>query len=1098
MNVTRTLAPYFGLVVLSVSQSWADLPPVTDLVGASTGIVAVVDWPGNDARAVLDLLRGNELTVYFQSDDPVQVQEVRVLGATAGLLGHRLFVAQGQPAEIHLGTNLADCVLVAPTAAAKTTDDEVLRVLRPRGTAVLAGRRMVKRMPQGTDDWSHPYHGPDNNPQSRDQRARGPLKTQFIAAPKFSPMPQQTVAAAGRLFKAFGHIAHRTNQNHLLNSLLCINAYNGTVLWKRPLPEGFMIHRNTMVATADALYMGDHESCKVLDAQTGRLIEEIAVPEPLTDGPVWKWMAIRDGVLYGLVGDTEVTIDTQESVKRGLGHWPWGMWKGHDYKEPRRSFGFGRTLVAIDLVSKRLRWSRRTELYLDGRSVCMNARKIFVYSPEKALFAFDVGTGKTLWERNEEETIAALGPNLRAQHYVTGYATTCYTKCNDQYLFFAGPQRQAMSVVSADDGTLAWTHPDGNLQLVLREDAIYAAGPKTTGVRLNYKTGAKLGSLPTRRACTRATGGVDSVFYRASGGTSRILTATGEAHHIAAMRPPCQDGVLIANGHLYWGPWMCGCPLSLYANIALAPASDTPAPRASPPRRVLTNSLTTVEPLNPHPMDWMTFRGSNDRSDVARIALPFGFKESWRVPICADDLPTAPVVGGGLVFVADRTGCVQALDKRDGTVVWKQYASGPVYYPPAIALDRAFVGSADGYVYAFSARKGRLLWTYRVAPSDRRIPVFGKLISRWPVAGGVVVQNGTVFAAAGIANYDGTHVVALDAVNGTLKAHNTTSGKLAPKVNGGISLQGNMTIVGDELRFLGGGVYETARYALNDLTCKNTPSPRLTARFATAFYPYFPEYGKFVSLQHVSPHGVLSHAASYEGNSFGSLFLRLLPTDGSVPETGEAARKRLRRVKRPARLPMLWQDSRNRRFTSFIAGKNVLLAAGHTARRPQEPFLRTTRIRDGLDIWEHPLPADVVKGGLALDHAGHLVAALENGLLISLSPDGEVPAPPERVPSPPPLVTELRFMAEESMKTYGKGQRHGRFPVQESNDPLSPFSGKGIYFQQRKGQDTEVVYTIRSSEPVREIHFRGAASFRLQLEIADLSNTVILASTGPF
>ena len=45
-----------------------------------------------------------------------------------------------------------------------------------------------------------------------------------------------------------------------------------------------------------------------------------------------------------------------------------------------------------------------------------------------------------------------------------------------------------------------------------------------------------------------------------------------------------------------------------------------------------------------------------------------------------------------------------------------------------------------------------------------------KSISTWPVAGGVIARGDTVYAAAGIAHYDGTHVVALDAVTGQLKA----------------------------------------------------------------------------------------------------------------------------------------------------------------------------------------------------------------------------------------------------------------------------------------------------------------------------------------
>ena len=127
-----------------------------------------------------------------------------------------------------------------------------------------------------------------------------------------------------------------------------------------------------------------------------------------------------------------------------------------------------------------------------------------------------------------------------------------------------------------DDGKLAWTHPTGNLQLVLRDDGIWAAGPQKSenGMKFDYKSGEVLATFPARRACTRATGCADSIFYRADGGTVRVLTDSNTAQHIDPMRPPCQDGVIVAGGHLYWGPWMCGCQLSLYGNIGLRPAGD--------------------------------------------------------------------------------------------------------------------------------------------------------------------------------------------------------------------------------------------------------------------------------------------------------------------------------------------------------------------------------------------------------------------------------------------------------------------------------------------------------------------------------------------
>ena len=196
--------------------------------------------------------------------------------------------------------------------------EEVLRVLHPEGKALYGQKEVVKPFPAGADAWSHPYHGPDNNPQSQDQVARLPCLTQFLAEPMFSPMPEVTVAAAGRVFKAFGLRATHANQNAVLNTLMGINGYNGAILWRRPLHAGFMLDRNTMIATAETLYLADDESCKLIDARTGEIKDEIVVPAGVGDGKVWKWMALDTGpqgqaTLYALVGGEEVKPKTEVS-----------------------------------------------------------------------------------------------------------------------------------------------------------------------------------------------------------------------------------------------------------------------------------------------------------------------------------------------------------------------------------------------------------------------------------------------------------------------------------------------------------------------------------------------------------------------------------------------------------------------------------------------------------------------------------------------------------------------------------------------------------------------------------------------------------------
>jgi hypothetical protein len=43
--------------------------------------------------------------------------------------------------------------------------------MRPGAKALLGKEVLTKPIPDGIDDWSHHYHGPDNNPQSNDRIA---------------------------------------------------------------------------------------------------------------------------------------------------------------------------------------------------------------------------------------------------------------------------------------------------------------------------------------------------------------------------------------------------------------------------------------------------------------------------------------------------------------------------------------------------------------------------------------------------------------------------------------------------------------------------------------------------------------------------------------------------------------------------------------------------------------------------------------------------------------------------------------------------------------------------------------------------------------
>lgn len=194
-----------------------------------------------------------------------------------------------------------------------------------------------------------------------------------------------------------------------------------------------------------------------------------------------------------------------------------------------------------------------------------------------------------------------------------------------------------------------------------------------------------------------------------------------------------------------------------------------------------------------------------------------------------------------ITLEAGDNGVVRAIKNSDGRLLWKHYTGGSANFPPTIWQNRVYVGSNDGRVYALEAATGRLLWRFRAAPAVRRIPVYGHLTSTWPVAGGVVLHKGTLYAAAGIAHYDGTHVYALDPLTGRIKWHNGDSGALNPIIRNGVSLHGRLSIAstqqhGPVLQFAGGNAVAVAMYDLKTGKCLTPPPTAPQGVAQSTFY----------------------------------------------------------------------------------------------------------------------------------------------------------------------------------------------------------------------------------------------------------------------
>ncbi len=107
-------------------------------------------------------------------------------------------------------------------------------------------------------------------------------------------------------------------------------------------------------------------------------------------------------------------------------------------------------------------------------------------------------------------------------------------------------------------------------------------------------------------------------------------------------------------------------------------------------------------------------------------------------------------------------------------VRWQFRTDAPVRLVPTYADGRVYFGADDGYVYCLRGADGQLVWKLRAGPSDQRLLARGRMISRWPVRTGVVVDDQVAYFGAGVLPHEGVYLCAAHAEDGTVLWRNDT------------------------------------------------------------------------------------------------------------------------------------------------------------------------------------------------------------------------------------------------------------------------------------------------------------------------------------
>jgi outer membrane protein assembly factor BamB len=319
-----------------------------------------------------------------------------------------------------------------------------------------------------------------------------------------------------------------------------------------------------------------------------------------------------------------------------------------------------------------------------------------------------------------------------------------------------------------------------------------------------------------------------------------------------------------------------------------------------------------------------------------------------------------------------------------------------------------YVGSADGWVYAFEAVSGRLLWRFRAAPVERKIPLYGRLSSTWPVASGVLLEDGVVYAAAGIASYDGTHVYALDAVTGRIRWQNNTSGRLVDKdLVTGVSVQGHLLLHNSRLYLAAGNFVSPAIYDIKDGACLNKVNDEWEKIPHTRKWQKAPRgrelfliddrvvaVGKMLygpKTYHIFGKGDPEAHDAYRNQSFcqaSTPDVLVRAQNGRVGKSGRIVRIASQSAS-VIKSKGLWENRSFRRVDALTVTRNAVLAVGrlqaNQGKQSENFALAALNVDNGKRIWTEPLPAAPASWGMAVDRDGRIIVALEDGRLVCFS-----------------------------------------------------------------------------------------------------------------
>ncbi len=733
------------LLVGAVAHADTGLPaPIEEVIRREVHGGLAVHVGCKDGNLTTALRVSDGFLVHGLATDNEARERARNYIRSHGLYGP-VSVAHWGGGELPYGDGTVNLLVVDNAAVPRA---EMERVLAPKGVACVregdGWRKVVEPWPDEIDEWTHFFHGPDNNAVAQDSLVGPPKGVQWVCGPRWSRSHENDrsviamVSAAGRVIYLVDHGPTGFAEKSGVPGkwfLEARDAFSGVRLWQIPTDDwpGMGIWGRThvsrrLVARGDTVYvtMGGDSPVTEVDCRAGEIRRRLEGTEGAAG------LRCLDDVL--------IVVKPQG----GLPKW------GADSPRPM-------DLMAFDVESGRRLWSAKVP-YLRLTTTAAKAGRIYYFGGD-SVHCLDADDGSRLWKTGPFQFGKRPDPKLVA--------------ASDALLVSVSGKVFGLSLKTGEE---LWSRPESEVGYRSSSRRMPFVINGLLNGYVDTATGEIARDLPEpprhwqspwhhpRCFPDKAT---EHYILTAKRGIELYPVGEEPFSRNNWVRGICGVGVMPCNGLIYVPPHPCFCyrEAKLFGFYALGAGGGGSVEEQHPVVRGTAWSASPSESSDAEA--WPTYRRDPTRSGASDVPVPANLQQRWQADLGGS--LTAPTLSDGRLYVADKDAhTVHCLDAGTGERLWRFTAGGPVDGPPTIYRGLALFGCTDGWVYCLRADDGRLVWRFRAAPSERRIVSFDRIESLWPVHGAVLVREGVAYVSAGRSSFldGGLYLFGLDPTTG--------------------------------------------------------------------------------------------------------------------------------------------------------------------------------------------------------------------------------------------------------------------------------------------------------------------------------------------